>query len=200
MGIKISVIIPAFNSEKYIERALNSIFEQSLDAEIFEIIIVDDGSSKPLRKFLQDKYLTKVLLIEHKKNQGLPSALNTAINNSSGRFIVRVDSDDYIHESFLEILFLKFKLSPNLSAVSCDYFIIDEKENHIKEISAITQPIGCAIMFKKQALIEVGLYNPKFKMAEEIELMRRFKEKNFQIENLNIPLYRYYKRARYLRG
>lgn len=193
MNILISVIIPAFESNKYIERCLDSILNQSISIDLFEIIVIDDGSSEPLKNFLKEKYLKKISLLHHKKNLGLPSALNTGIKNSNGRLIVRVDSDDYVHEKFLEILFLKHQLSPKLSAVSCDYFIVDKKEDHVVEVSSLNEPIGCGIMFKKQALIEIGLYNVDFKMAEEIELMQRFNEQNFSLENINIPLYRYFK-------
>ena len=77
-----------------------------------------------------------------------------------------------------------------MDAVACDYWLFDDKEKWIKRMNAIQKPIGCGIIFEKEKLIDVGLYNEKFLMHEELELMQRFK-RSFKVFRLEMPLYRY---------
>ena len=94
--IKVSVIIPVFNQEKYIGRCLRSILSQSFEESFYEVIVIDDGSSDYSIKILE-AFSDKIKIIKHKKNLGLPSALNSAIKNAKGKYLVRLDSDDYIN-------------------------------------------------------------------------------------------------------
>jgi glycosyltransferase involved in cell wall biosynthesis len=131
-----------------------------------------------------------VRILKHEKNLGLPSALNKAIRNAAGRYVVRVDSDDYVHSDFLKILKLKFSLSQNINAVACDYVVVNEKEAHEIELSFIEKPIGCGIMFKKDLMISLGLYDERLRMGEEIDFLKRYL-KQYELINIPLPLYRY---------
>lgn len=192
---EISVIIPCYNSEKTIERCIRSLLSQSLSKKLFEIIIIDDGSKNKLQELIK-KYLPKIKIFTNKNNLGLPAALNKGIMHSIGRYIVRVDSDDYVHKDFLKILYLKLILSNNIiDAVSCDYIIVDTIEKNKIEKSFFHEPIGCGIMFKREILLDLGMYNEEFIMAEDEELLRRFLKKKYKLSNINIPLYRYTKHS-----
>jgi glycosyltransferase involved in cell wall biosynthesis len=187
--MEISVVIPCFNSEKTIERCIRSLNNQTIPKEIYELIIVDDGSDNPIEKYISQEF-SNVRILKHEKNLGLPSALNTAIKNAVGRYVVRVDSDDYVHNDFLKILKLKFSLSSNVNAVCCDYIVVNEKESHEYEVSFLDHPIGCGIMFKKDLMISLGLYNEKLLMAEEIDFLKRYLQ-HYDLINIQLPLYRY---------
>ena len=78
-----------------------------------------------------------------------------------------------------------------LDAVSVDYYQVDERGNHQKHFNAESNPIACGIMFRKDLLYDVGLYDENFRAREEEELRVRF-EKKYTIHNLSIPLYRYW--------
>ena len=78
----------------------------------------------------------------------------------------------------------------DIQAVASDYYLVDDKENIISKENSIKKPIGCAIMFRIESLIDIGLYNKSFKLHEEKELMSRFLKKH-KIARLPIPLYRY---------
>ena len=80
----------------------------------------------------------------------------------------------------------------DVQAVSSDYYIVDDKENIIRRENSQKNPIGCAIMFRIEKLIEIGLYDSSFRMHEEKDLRIRFLKKNV-IARLPIPLYRYRK-------
>ena len=84
--------------------------------------------------------------------------------------------------------------NPDYDAVSCDYLLVDDKEQTIKRVNCLKNPIGCGIMFKTNHLIEIGLYNEQFLLHEEKELRARF-EKKYSISRVPLPLYRYRKHS-----
>ena len=104
----ISLLIPVFNCELYVERAIRSALQNKTLSNNLEIVVVDDCSTDQTSKILQ-KFSRKVKIVKHSKNLGLPSALNTGILESSGQFIVRLDADDFILPEYTFILssFLK---------------------------------------------------------------------------------------------
>ena len=186
--IKISVIIPVFNQEKYIGRCLRSILSQSFDESFYEVIVVDDGSNDYSIKILE-AFSDKIKIIKHKKNLGLPSALNSGIKNARGQFIVRLDSDDYVNFDYLNILYLYIEYN-NFDAVACDYYLVDDNEKILEKRNCLEYPIGCAIIFRVDQLIDIGMYDKDFLINEEVELRKRF-EKKYSVERVPLPLYRY---------
>tara|TARA_B100000963_G_scaffold351912_1_gene364272 strand:+ start:4457 stop:5116 length:660 start_codon:yes stop_codon:yes gene_type:complete len=188
----VSVIVCTHNHDKWIERCLRSILNQeNISHDDFEIILVDDFSqdstSEVLGKFKLEKNLT---IISNEENIGLPSSINKAMKVSSGRYIVRVDSDDYVQRSFL--YHMKFFLDYNryYQAVCVDYLKVDENEEVISRENGAINEIACGVMFRRECLFDIGLYNEDYKMREGHDLRRRF-EKKFQIGHLELPLYKY---------
>lgn len=101
---KISVIIPVYNTEKYLEKCLDSITNQTY--QDFEIVIINDGSIDNSQKII-DKYLNKYqnkIKCINKENGGLSSARNYGIEVARGDYIIFVDSDDYIRKDLFEQL------------------------------------------------------------------------------------------------
>lgn len=186
---KISVIIPAFNAERYIGRCIRSLLDQSINKETYDIIVINDGSEDNTLNEL-NIYINDITIITNSKNLGLPSSLNIGIKQSKSKYIVRVDSDDYVNKNFLEFLNLYLEANTDYKASSCDYFLVDEQENIIERKNFTTEPIGCAIMFYRDSLINLGLYDEKFLVHEDKDLMQRYLIKN-KIINCQLPLYRY---------
>jgi glycosyltransferase involved in cell wall biosynthesis len=186
----ISVVIPCYNGEKYIARAIRSVLDQCYDNDLYEVIVVNDGSNDNTSKIL-DYYSDRVKIITNEKNFGLAYSRNEGIRNSKGRYILCVDADDYIHRDLLKIESSFLNLNPQWDAVSCDYFLIDDNEEHLCRIDANENPIACGILFRIERLIDIGLYDKKFKANEEKELRYRFEKKGYKIHHLPIPLYRY---------
>ena len=102
--IAVSVVIPVYNVEKYIEECLRSVLEQTL-CDV-EIICVDDGSQDASMEVVE-KYakIDNRIVIIHKENGGLSSARNAGIKTARGKYIYFLDSDDYILEDTLEFLY-----------------------------------------------------------------------------------------------
>ena len=186
---KISVIVPVFNQEKWIGRCIRSLLNQRIERSIYELILIDDGSIDK-SNYALNLFDDEIKLIKNNTNQGLPNSLNTGINAADGEFIVRVDSDDYVNENFLLFLYEYLFWNKDKDAVACDYFLVDDKEKIIDRKDCMIEPIGCGIMFRKKQLIDIGLYDIEFKIHEERDLRKRF-EKKYQINKIDIPLYRY---------
>ena len=102
----VTVVVPAFNEERYIARCLRSLLGQTLDRSQYEIVVVDDGSTDRTSEVVRS-FGDGIRLIINDENLGLPASLNIAIRSARTPFVVRVDADDYVNESFLDIL-LKF--------------------------------------------------------------------------------------------
>lgn len=96
--IKISVIVPVYNVEQYVERCLDSICRQKYDA--LEIIVVNDCSTDSSLELCEQYALrdSRIKVIQHQTNQGLAAARNTGMKNATGDYYLFVDSDDWIDE------------------------------------------------------------------------------------------------------
>jgi len=188
----VSVIVPVYNQERFIGRCLRSLLRQtpfSQHLENYEIIVVDDGSTDKT-PYALELFFDAIRTITNVHNMGLPSALNQAIEIARAPYIVRVDSDDYVNASFLGFLYTYLDQNESADAVACDYWLVDDKENWLERLDCMEFPIGCGIMFRKDKLIDVGLFDETFKVHEEKDLRIRF-ERDHVIDHLPIPLYRY---------
>ncbi len=185
----VSIIVPAFNQEKFIGRCLRSLLAQDFKKDEFEIIVINDGSidktSYALNIFKDD-----ISIINNKKNKGLPYCLNLAIKKSKSKYIIRVDADDYVNENFIKFLVLHLELNNNLDAVACDYYMVDNEENVIEQKNCMKDPIACGILFRTDQIIDIGLYDEEFLLHEEKDLRIRFLKK-YNIDRAKLPLYRY---------
>ena len=189
---EISIIICNFNHAKWLERCLRSITNQELiDQSMYEIILVDDKSNDSSLKVIQNlKKSIDFKLIKNHSNIGLPKTLNKAIKVSLGRYIVRIDSDDYVARNFLYLSKLFLNYNREYQAVAVDYVKVDALENQISKHNVFKEEIACGITFRKECLFDIGLYDTKFKMREGHNLKERFIKK-YKIGRLELPLYKY---------
>lgn len=99
----VTVIVPAYNSEKYIGRCLESILEQSFDD--FELLVIDDGSTDGTGKIVKEyaKYDERVIY-KKQKNMGVAKTRNKAVKMARGEFVAFIDNDDFINKNYLETL------------------------------------------------------------------------------------------------
>lgn len=190
---KVSVIVAAYNQERFIGRCLRSLLHQTLHASGYEIIVVDDGSTDRTAYALSlftDRFDSPVQVIANERNLGLPASLNRGIRAARAPYVVRVDSDDFVNANFVNFLSFYLDVNPHADAVACDYLLLDDQEQIIERSNCNEKPIACGIMFRKQQLFDIGLYDEDFRCHEERELRIRF-EKKYSIHRLELPLYRY---------
>jgi len=193
--IEISVLIAAYNQEKYIGRCLRSILNQSLDPLKYEVNLVNDGSTDRTlfaAELFCDPKESRINIINNNKNLGLPASINKAIIASKGKYVVRIDSDDWVSRDFLKLLYTYLENNNYMDAIACDYNLVDKNEKVIQRKNCFEDPIACGIMFKRNDLIQIGLYDENFHCHEDRDLRIRFEQK-FNIGRLELPLYRYRK-------
>jgi glycosyltransferase involved in cell wall biosynthesis len=193
VSIKISIIIPVFNREKYIARCIRSLLNQSIERKNYELIVINDGSNDKTQQildFFKDAFKEEIKIIVNEKNVGLPASLNLGIKASKGKYIVRVDSDDYVNKHFLSTLYLMITLNPSYSAIACDYYLVNNEEKILEQVNCEEKPIGCGIIFEANDIKSIGFYDESYLINEEKEFRERY-EKKYSIKRLAIPLYRY---------
>ena len=117
---KVSIIIPIYNSEKYLKTCLDSVLNQSY--RNLEIILIDDGSTDGSAKIIDDYAKTDPrIIIHHQKNSGQSSARNKGLKLSTGDYISFIDSDDEIAPDFIESLLNAFTSRTSLSVCGLKY-------------------------------------------------------------------------------
>ena len=185
----VSVIVAAYNQEKYIGRCLRSLLDQTLSKEDYEIIVVNDGSTDKT-SYALELFQEAISIITNKQNQGLPASVNAGILAANAPYIVRVDADDYVNRNFLNFLYFFLDQNLRMDAVACDYWLVNDAEDWLERMNCDSHPIACGVMFRREQLLEIGMYDEAFRCHEDIELRLRF-EKKFQVHRLELPLYRY---------
>ena len=192
--MRISIIIPTYNEEKHIATCLDSVLESDYDKSSMEIFVVDGMSSDKTREIVKD-YTKKYSYIELLDNPAkiVPKAMNLAINESSGEYIIRLDA----HSEFPKDYFSKLiNSSKELSADNVGAVVITEvksknkKSNSIKEVlshrfgvgdsdfrigadqvkEVDTVPFGC---YKKEVFKKYGYYDERLVRNQDIELNKR---------------------------
>ena len=133
----LSIIVPVYNVEKYIERCIKSILNQSFTN--FELILVDDGSPDKCGEIC-DEYEKKDSRIKviHKKNGGLSDARNAGIERAKGEYIAFVDSDDFINKYMYEILYKNAK-KWDADISICNFKMVCENDRIDEDISVICE-------------------------------------------------------------
>ena len=174
---EVSVIVPVYNVEKYLERCLNSLVNQTL--ENIEIIIVNDGtkdnSEEIIKKFI-DKYPQKIVYLK-KENGGLSDARNYGIPYAKGEYIAFLDSDDYVEKDIYKEMYELAK-KENSDMVECDFLWeypdktredIGQVYNGKKEMLEKVRVVAWNKLIRKSILEKTQIQFPKGLRYEDVE-------------------------------
>lgn len=188
--MEISVVITNYNYGKYLSRAIRSLKGQSFNQKEFEVIVIDDCSTDNSKEIIES-FNSYVKPIYNDQNLGLAASCNKAIKSAMGKYLVRLDADDFVAMDWLKVhhLFLSNNKG-EMDATSSDYTEIDENENTIRRKNGQTWPIACGIMYKLDHILELGMYDVSLP-REDIDFRQKFIKSGKQIYNIPIPLYRY---------
>ncbi|AUC77994.1 glycosyltransferase family 2 protein [Nonlabens sp. MB-3u-79] len=170
----VSAIIPCYNAQSTIGRAMDSLLQQTV--VIDQIIVINDGSTDASLEVLNAYQLQhNQMVIINQENQGVGVARNNAIRKALGTYILTLDGDDFFEPSFVEKALIKFSENENLGAVMCGYTRVVKGE---KVLPYIPEPISfqsclirngaiACLLFKKKAIIEAGLYDEEMQLGYE---------------------------------
>ena len=151
----VSIITPVFNCEKHLSKTIESVISQTY--KNWELLLVDDcspdKSSKIIKKY--QKKDKRVKYIKLNKNSGAAAARNTALENSEGRFIAYLDSDDLWKKSKIEKQ-INYMLKNNYAFTCTDYEKIDEEDNKLK-IVKIPKKVDYNLFLRNTIIQTVGV-------------------------------------------
>lgn len=182
----VSVIMPVFNSEKFLSVAIESILNQTFSD--FEFIIIDDGSTdqslKEIKRYgVKDK---RIRIINNASNLGICACLNRGLSLARGKYIVRMDSDDWSYPDRIKKQLFFMESHPNVVICGGTIRVCDAKLKVInprrypasdreirKKIFRINPFAHPAVMYKKETAIKAGGYNEKLATVEDYDLYFR---------------------------
>ena len=171
----ISVIVPVYNTEKYLHQCVDSILAQTL--QNIEIILIDDGSTDKCSQII-DEYAKKDkrIVVVHQPHGGYGQAVNHGIALAKGEYIGVVESDDWLEPTMYELLYKNAKYFGDIDIVRCDYFKycpsikIDQPVQHIS--TDITNRIVCPLedhnIYKLDFAIWANIYRRNFLKQNQI--------------------------------
>ena len=167
----VSILIPAYNCERTIRRAIESALQQTF--QDFELIVVDDGSQDGTLEVIKTIVDPRIKVVRHPKNSGEAEARNTAIKSSSGRYLAFLDSDDeWLPEKLSRQMEAIRKEPEGIVANVTGYYLFDEFDIKRKEIPfrpaswfkyllmGCGQGPGTTLMVSREAFEKIGYYDP----------------------------------------
>mgnify|MGYP003306991326 CR=1 FL=1 len=129
------------------------------------------------------------------------ASCNTALRVARGKYILRLDADDWLDRNAIEIMHLKIEKNKDVELLFSDYYEVDEngkvlhtiRRHDFRRVKLYDQPAhGACTLFKRKTLLLNGGYDENFNAQDGVDIWLRFREK-FKIMNLNIPLFYYRK-------
>lgn len=205
---KISVIVPVYNTEKYLSKCLDSILNQALKE--IEVIVVNDGSKDNSQQIIEQyKEKDSRIISIIKSNGGLSDARNCGIEKANGEYLAFIDSDDYIDPIMLKTM-LDLAEKHESEIVMCDLVKVDENGNEFRDLPQSPQLpekiilkddftifgemscFACNKIFKK-SLFEKHQFKKGIHF-EDIELIPKLVLDSTIISKINQPFYKYFER------
>lgn len=211
----VSVVVPVYKVEKYIERCVDSILNQTY--KNLEILLIDDGSPDKSGEICDSYALKdKRVRVIHKNNGGLSDARNVGIDISKGKYITFVDSDDWIEKTYIEELYDLIE-STNSEIAICNFLkVSDENFKKINKVQYIIEKSNIEALyelygkFSTQFTVAWGkLYNrrlfddirfPYGKVHEDLYVCHKLIYKSKKVSYTNKILYYYFQRTDSITG
>ena len=217
MSLKLSIIVPVYGVEAYLPKCIDSLLNQDLSAEDYEIILVDDGSPDRCGDIC-DEYASKYgnIRVVHRKNGGLSAARNSGIEVAQGKYIQFVDSDDYLEPNVLKALVEKME-TDNLDVLRFNYQNVNEnyevfEPNKVSKpfvdyrdeicdgLTFLNERLGFAcyavqFMLKRDMLSERELFFKEGIHFEDMEWTPRVLLQACRVTSVSLMVYDYYVRV-----
>ena len=195
----VTVYITNHNYGKFISKSIESVLKQTYQK--FQLIIIDDGSTDNSFKLIQQYYKrNKDIIILKQKKRGLVASNNIAINLAKGKYIIRLDADDWLHKNALKEMVSIIDKKPKVAMVFPDYYEVDINgkitsrfvRHNFKKVNLKDQPAhGACSLIRLKILKKIGGYDEKFMCQDGYYIWMKLLKYN--VENINKPLFYYRK-------
>jgi glycosyltransferase involved in cell wall biosynthesis len=172
--MKLSIVIPNYNHQPFLAECLNSVKDQSVAPH--ELIVVDDGSTDESVEWLREHQAEYgYRLLTNDKNEGIAVSKNRGIAETTGDYILCLDSDNYLAEDFIE------KISKQEADLIWSHYVKFEAENRLVTMYADNlkarmlryAACPCFTVFRRGLWEKLGGFNPQFKVGEDWEFFTR---------------------------
>lgn len=193
----ITVYLVNHNYSEFIAQAIESVLAQT--EKNFELLIIDDGSTDDSREIIERYDDNPKVTVIYQKNKGLNVTNNIAFRASKGKYVMRLDADDYLDENALSVMSGVLERNPSVGLVFPDYYQVDRSGNILdivrrhdfNDVTVYDQPAhGACTMIRRDSLKKIDGYDEAFRCQDGWDLWVRFIE-HFEVRNVNLPLFYY---------
>ena len=194
----VTIYITNYNYGTYLEQAIQSVLNQTYTD--YELIIIDDGSTDDSKDIIDQYQKHNNIYTVFQENKGLNASNNIALNLTRGKYIVRLDADDYFAPQAIEVMVSELNRNKDHALVFPDYYHVDEKGNILEEIkrhdftnnvSLFDQPAhGACTMFRTEILKSIGGYDEEFNCQDGYDIWLKISQL-YKVKNISLPLFYY---------
>lgn len=195
----VTIYILNYNYGKYLKQCIDSVLAQSY--ENFEFIVIDDGSTDDSIAVL-DQYVGMGINIIKQRNIGLVKSIYKAFSISNGKYVVRVDADDWVEKDFLKCLVYEIEKNEKIAMVFPDYYEVNEqgsilhrvkRHNFSTDVTILDQPAhGACTLTRRDAYFDVGGHNQNIECQDGVDIWLSITNK-YSVSNCKEPLFFYRK-------
>lgn len=192
MFSRISVILPVFNAQQFIEESIDSVLAQTLGD--FELLIINDGATDNTKEIILSKKDKRIVYIENERNLGLIKTLNKGLYFSKGAFIARMDADDIAYPQRLEKQLTHMENNVTVDLLGTGITMLDTLQHVILPYSAAQHKLYLlsrntiahpTVMIRRKSIQQQYLYYDKDALyAEDYKLWIDCSIRNLKIESL----------------
>lgn len=194
----VTVYITNYNYGDFIDQAIQSVLNQSFNE--IEVLIIDDGSTDDSKDRIEKYADISSIRIIYQRNKGLNVTNNIALRTATGKYIMRLDADDYLEECAIEKMVDVLEKESSIGMVFPDYYLVNKdgdvlehyrRHDFASEVTLYDLPAhGACTMVRREALMAVGGYDESYSCQDGYELWIKFIRK-FKVANVNEPLFSY---------
>lgn len=189
----VSVILPCFNNEKFIDDCIDSVLNQSWYN--LELIIIDDGSTDNTKLIIENYNDSRIKYIKNKKNSGIVYSLNKGISIAKGKYIARIDSDDLMHKKRLEKQVQFMEKNQDIALVGTWHYVINDskkviglkqyftQDEEIKSILPFESPFSHPSVMIRLDTIKPIKYSELYNYCEDYDLWFKIAS-NYKVANI----------------
>lgn len=196
----VTVYVTNYNYGKYIAQAVDSVLSQNFAN--YELIIIDDGSTDNSREIIKRYEGNRKIRIFLQENKGLNATNNIAVRAARGKYVMRLDADDYLDPNALLVMVNALEANSELAMVFPDYYYVDangkvagqeRRHDFQNEVTLLDQPAhGACSMIRRDCLLEVEAYSEAYKCQDGYDLWLKITDR-YTVSNISLPLF-YYRR------
>lgn len=196
-GPRVTVYLVNHNYEAYVREAIESVLAQTLSD--YELLIIDDGSTDGSRAVIEEYLDPPGVRAIFQANKGLNATNNVALREARGKYLMRLDADDYLDPNALSVLAGMLDQDPQVGLVFPDYYKVASdgavmgivRRHDFDQVEMMDQPAhGACTMFRRECLLTLGGYDDSFRCQDGWDIWVRFIA-HYGVRNVSLPLFYY---------